>query len=237
MYVEDEIDERVGVVHPAEVEDHRCMKVAQTILRASLDDGRDEDGEGSHQDGCRLSLDRLKLLSVYPPVYERIERGHKAENVLGIDRCADADAGDVRICRNGAHGACRRRGSRRKEQLRLVLVASYTYAEHRLFVTACHRPTVDRSHGSGPSRQTMVYKTADEVFCIAVNATESLYVKFIGNACKTAEASCPAFECLSLEVGFHLSHSSYITQSVLRRLIILDHESIDDSIVYLCVSF
>jgi hypothetical protein len=46
------------------------------------------------------------------------------------------------------------------------------------------------------------------------------------NLCKTAESLSHALERLGLEVGFHLSHSSYITQSVLRRLITLDHESI-----------
>jgi hypothetical protein len=104
MNVEDEVDECVRVVHPAEVQDHRRVEVAQTVRRESLDDGRDENGERGHEDGRRLSLDCLELLRVDLPVYERIERRCKAEKVLGIDCYANTNAGDVRVCRNQAHG-------------------------------------------------------------------------------------------------------------------------------------
>jgi hypothetical protein len=59
--VEDEVDECVCVVHPAEVQDHGRVEVAEPVLRQSLDNGRDEDGKRSHEDGRRLILNCLEL--------------------------------------------------------------------------------------------------------------------------------------------------------------------------------
>jgi hypothetical protein len=96
MNIQDEVDERVSVVHPAQVQDDRRMEVAKPVLE-SLEDGGDKDSECGDEDRRRLILDRVELLGVHHAVHECVERGNEAEDVLRIYGCADADARDVRV--------------------------------------------------------------------------------------------------------------------------------------------
>jgi hypothetical protein len=76
-----------------------------------LDDERDEDGECGNEDRRRLFLDRPKFLPVhFAIVEERVESRSEAEDVLDVYRNTDADAGDVRVSRDVAHGGGERGG-------------------------------------------------------------------------------------------------------------------------------
>jgi hypothetical protein len=102
--VEHKVDERVRVVHPAQTQHEGSMERAQ-VEGQRLHDERDEDGECGDEDCRRLLLDRVQLVFVYFLVVdESVERRKEAEDVLEVYRKTDADAGDVRISGDQAHG-------------------------------------------------------------------------------------------------------------------------------------
>jgi hypothetical protein len=130
--VEDEVDECVGVVHPAQVQDHRSVEVTKPVLGERLDDGGDEDSKRSHQDGRRLIFDCLELDRIDFPVYEGIECGHETKNVLGVYGHTNADARNVRVCwyqACWAHVERRQCGDSRRERERTCVASTGVSSE------------------------------------------------------------------------------------------------------------
>lgn len=94
--VEQEINEYVRIVHPAQAEDDDSVKAGQAA-RNGLDDGRDEDGEGGDEDGGGLCFDGVELDVVDVTIPKCPGGGDEAEDVLCVDGDANADARDVWI--------------------------------------------------------------------------------------------------------------------------------------------
>jgi hypothetical protein len=156
MDPENEVDEGVGIVHPAQVQDDRRMECAQAV-QPSLGNGRDKDGEGGDENGDRDVVRGLELLLVdFPIVHESIERRYEAEEVLHVGRAADADASDVWVGWDQArHSAqqvnmCMRKQARRVgyladstiRVLRQRVLAVSTRQDLPLFDTQCSVPGI-----------------------------------------------------------------------------------------------
>ena len=101
--VEQEIYERVRVIHPAQVEDDRCMEIGQP-KRQSLYNSREQDGECGDEDGCRLVLHGIQLDGGDFPIEEGVDGWAETQQVLSVGRRSNADSRYVWVSRDTAQG-------------------------------------------------------------------------------------------------------------------------------------
>ena len=116
--IEQEVDERVGVIHPAQVENDGCMEFINCLscyigITLGLDNGGYEDGKsnGKHSDG--LVLDTCQLTTCNLSIQKIKKDGNEAKYVLCIDSNVNAytrnvwvglDASGVHNTASGVHG-------------------------------------------------------------------------------------------------------------------------------------
>ena len=115
MEEEKQVDERIRVVHPAQIEHESEVVVVQALRCFRLYDGGQQKAECCEENVGRLILDELSLVIADFPVVQQSDKGRdEAEEILGVGRSANPYARDVGVRAVGARHGVRRKETRHR---------------------------------------------------------------------------------------------------------------------------